>query len=63
MVWGNFIPIILRLPLGIFAVGGALAGILMTIGFGVQGIAAGSYAAIFQGSVGNVAAGSTFSIF
>jgi len=41
----------------------ALALILILIGFGVNGIVAGSFAATIQACIGNVAAGSAFSFF
>ena len=41
----------------------ALALILIMIGFGVNGIVAGSFAATIQAYIGNVAAGSAFSFF
>ena len=41
----------------------ALALILIMIGFGVNGIVAGSFAAMIQAYIGNVAAGSAFSFF
>ena len=37
--------------------------ILILIGFGVNGIVAGSFAAMIQAYIGNVAAGSAFSFF
>ena len=45
------------------ALGGALAGVLVAIGFGVQGIAANSFAAMWQSYLGNVVAGSSFAFF
>ena len=41
----------------------ALALILIMIGFGVNGIVAGSFASMIQAYIGNVATGSAFSFF
>ena len=49
-------------PFGFIALGTALIGFLLT-GFGVPGIIAGSFAAMWQSSIGNVVAGSTFAHF
>ena len=49
-------------PFGFIACGTALIGFLMT-GFGAPGIIAGSFAAMWQSSIGNVVAGSTFAHF
>jgi hypothetical protein len=45
------------------ALGGALAGVLMSVGFGVEGIMAESFAAIWQSAIGNVAKISSFALF
>ena len=45
------------------ALGGALAGVLISVGFGVEGILTESFAAMWQSTIGNVAKRSSFALF